>query len=202
MPISKRSIASAVFLVFAVIIAAYQYVAALPATGLDNENPSDGQVLESLRVDTDSEGDAVIETNALVTHVADGDTFDVLFDDGSEARIRMLGVNTPETVDPRRPVECFGQEASSFAKELLSDARVRLEADPEADERDKYGRLLRNVYLSDGTDFNALLIREGYAYAYLSFPQDAERKHELKELENNARDAGRGLWNPDACLSE
>lgn len=135
-----------------------------------------------------------VVTNATVTHVVDGDTIDVTLDTGETARIRMLGVNTPETVDPRRPVECFGKEASAFAKSTLDGKRVRLDADPQADERDIYGRLLRNVTVEDGTDFNATLVREGYAYAYLSFPLDPVRKKQLSDLQKEAETEKRGLW--------
>lgn len=135
-----------------------------------------------------------VETNATVTNVVDGDTLDVTFDIGNTARIRMLGVNTPETVDPRRAVECFGKEASAFTKSALEGKLVRLEADPQADERDVYGRLLRNVTLEDGTDFNAKLVSEGYAYAYLSFPLDPARKKQLNDLQTAAKEAKKGLW--------
>ncbi|MEK7473848.1 MAG: thermonuclease family protein [Patescibacteria group bacterium] len=138
-------------------------------------------------------------TNALVTKAVDGDTVHVELDNGEKATIRLLGVNTPETVDPRRPVECFGKEASAFTKALTDGKRVRLEADPQADEVDKYGRLLRNVYLEDGTDVIASLIREGYGYAYVDFPQDKARKAELKRLEEDARDQKRGLWAEGIC---
>ncbi len=139
------------------------------------------------------------ETNALVIRAVDGDTLHVRLDDETEASVRLLGVNTPETVDPRRPVECFGKEASAFTKSMTDGKRIRLEADPQADEVDKYGRLLRNVFLEDGTDFNAALVREGYAYAYVDFPQEKTRKAELKRLEEDARDHGRGLWAEGVC---
>jgi micrococcal nuclease len=144
-----------------------------------------------------------IVTNALVSHVVDGDTVDV-FRDGSpeEERVRLLGVNTPETVDPRRPVECFGKMASAFTKETLEGKRVRLEEDPQADERDKYQRLLRNIILSDGTDFNAMLVARGYAYAYTSFPGSRIRKAELTRLEREAREEGRGLWATSTCAGK
>jgi micrococcal nuclease len=142
---------------------------------------------------------AVIETNASVTHVADGDTFDVTLDNGENATIRMLGVDTPETVDPRKPVQCFGKEASNLTKSKLTDARIYLAADPQADERDKYGRLLRNVTLEDGTDYNLYLVQQGYAHAYLSFPLDAARKKQLADAEKEAKEQKRGLWAPDAC---
>ena len=134
--------------------------------------------------------------NSTVLRVVDGDTLVARLDDEpGEWTIRMLGINTPETVDPRRPVECFGKEASEKLKSLLPlDSRIRLAPDPKADERDKYDRLLRNVFLADDTDVNALMVRDGYAYAYLSFPLDAERKKELKELETTAKQERRGLW--------
>ncbi|MCR4256819.1 MAG: thermonuclease family protein, partial [Candidatus Uhrbacteria bacterium] len=139
------------------------------------------------------------ETNALVTKAVDGDTLHVRLDDGTDATVRLLGVNTPETVDPRRPVECFGKEASAFTKAMTDGKRARLEADPQADEVDKYGRLLRNVFLEDGTDLIASLIGEGYGYAYVDFPQDKTRKAELMRLEEEARDQKRGLWADGVC---
>jgi micrococcal nuclease len=143
---------------------------------------------------------STVAANATVTHVVDGDTLDVKIDGGEEARIRLLGVNTPEVVDPRKPVECFGKEASAFTKSLLAaGARVRVNADPQADERDKYGRLLRNIVLEDGTDLNATLVASGYAQAYLSFPLNPERKRQITKLQNEAKASKRGMWAPDAC---
>jgi len=138
-------------------------------------------------------------SNATVASVVDGDTIDVLIDGEGDARVRLLGVNTPETVDPRKPVECFGKEASSFSKSTLEGKRVRVVADPRADERDKYGRLLRNVFLEDGTDMNATLVASGFAYAYTSFPLDPERKRQLVRLQDEAKNGERGLWASDAC---
>lgn len=142
------------------------------------------------------------QANALVVRVVDGDTIVVKLDadPDREQKVRLLGVNTPETVDPRRAVECFGQEASSFAKTVLTGRRVFLQADPEADEIDKYGRLLRNLYLEDGLDFNATLVVRGFANAYLSFPLNEERKVQLRRLEKQAEQAGAGLWSDQACI--
>lgn len=141
-----------------------------------------------------------VSFNATVTHVADGDTIEALRDGETEAiKIRLLGVNTPETVDPRRPVECFGKEASDFAKKTLDGQRVRLEEDSEADNVDKYGRFLRNVILKDGRNFNEVLVKEGYAYAYVSFPMSASYKATLRRLETEAKMELRGLWNPATC---
>lgn len=142
-------------------------------------------------------------TNALVVRAVDGDTLIVRQDgSASEDKVRLLGVNTPESVDPRRPVQCFGKEASHFTATMTDGKRIRLESDPQADERDKYGRLLRNVVLEDGTDFNAQLISEGYAYAYVSFPQNAQRKRELKRLQAEAQAGARGLWNSKTCAGK
>ena len=145
--------------------------------------------------------DRQVQPNATVTHVVDGDTIDIIFDGSfEELRVRMLGINTPETVDPRKAVECFGKDASNYLKDLLTGEHVYLEADPMADERDKYGRLLRNVYLADGTDINAMMVLQGYAYAYTSFPLDQNRKVELIAYEKEAELAQRGLWG--ACSSD
>lgn len=85
-----------------------------------------------------------------VSQVVDGNTIKVDLN-GTIETIRLIGINTPETVDPRKPVECFGKEASDKAKALLSNTNVSLEADPTQGERDKYGRLLRYVFMEDGT---------------------------------------------------
>lgn len=138
-------------------------------------------------------------TNAIITRTVDGDTVEAKMDSGDEVKIRLLGINTPESVDPRRPVECFGKEASKYMKDLAEGKRVRLEADIQADDIDKYGRLLRNIILGDGTDINVQMVRDGYAYAYTEFPLNKNRKAELIRLEQEARTAERGLWNPETC---
>lgn len=140
------------------------------------------------------------QTNATVTKSVDGDTFHATLDnEPGDWTIRMLGIDTPETVHPNKPVECFGKEASKVLEDLLLGKRIRLESDPQADERDKYDRLLRNVYLEDGTDVNATMVQNGYAHAYLSFPQNSDRKTELRRLEQDAKINERGLWNPEVC---
>jgi micrococcal nuclease len=92
-----------------------------------------------------------------VTKVVDGDTITVDLD-GKATTLRLIGINTPETVDPRKPVECFGKEASDKAKTLFSGKQVRLEADPTQGELDKYQRLLRYVFLPDGTNIAKYLL--------------------------------------------
>lgn len=146
---------------------------------------------------TPSEAAATSSTVWTVTKVVDGDTIDVAVA-GEEVRIRLLGINTPESVDPRKPVQCFGKEASAFAKELLLGKIVRLEADPTQDDRDRYSRLLRHVFLEDGTHVNLKLVAEGYAHEY-TYERAGRYQEILRDAERAARVAGKGLWNPETC---
>lgn len=132
-----------------------------------------------------------------VIKVVDGDTIDIEINNVSE-RLRLIGINTPETVDPRKPVECFGKEASDKAKEILNNNNVRIEADDNSGNRGKYGRLLRYVFLEDGTNFNKLMISEGYAYEY-SYDVSYKYQDEFKQAEEEAREAKRGLWASGVC---
>lgn len=133
-----------------------------------------------------------------VIKVDDGDTIEVSSGHG-KVRVRMMGVDTPETVDPRRPVQCFGKEASAYTKQSLRGQVVRLESDSLAGDKDKYGRLLRYVYLPDGTLYNQRLIAEGYAHEYTYQNQHYDRQTELKQAEREAQQKQRGLWSPTAC---
>ena len=126
-----------------------------------------------------------------VTEFADGDTISVDMN-GKTERIRFIGVDTPETHDPRKPVECFGQVASSYTKQLIGDDPVRLEADSLSTNRDRYDRLLRYVYTSDNKLVQAEIIKNGYGFAYLSFP--FSKSEEFREYEREAREQNRGLW--------
>lgn len=127
---------------------------------------------------------------ARVERVVDGDTF-VAAIAGRSERVRLIGVDTPETVDPDRPVQPYGKEASSFAKRMLTDRTVRLEGDVEP--RDRYGRLLAYVWLPDGTFWNALLAAEGYAQL-ITIPPDVSYAGLFRDLVGEARAANRGLW--------
>jgi len=126
-----------------------------------------------------------------VTHITDGDTIEVDMA-GTTEKVRMIGVDTPETKKPNAPVQCFGPEASEFTKKTLTGTSVRLEADPTNDNRDRYGRLLRYVYLQDGNLLEEQLIARGYSFAYTSFPfQKAEN---FTKLQHQAQQAKVGLW--------
>jgi len=136
-----------------------------------------------------------------VVNVVDGDTLDVDLN-GKTERLRLIGIDTPETVDPRKEVQCFGTEASNKAKVVLGGKIVSLEADNTQGERDKYQRLLRYVYLEDGTSFNKLMIAEGYAHEYTYQSNPYKYQAAFKEAEKQARENKKGLWNPDACPTE
>jgi micrococcal nuclease len=135
----------------------------------------------------DPPGDAVA---AEVQRVTDGDTF-VATVDGRRERVRVIGVDTPETVAPNRPVEPYGRQASSFAKRHLTGATVRLAGDVEP--RDRYGRLLAYMWLADGTFWNALLVAEGYAQQ-LTIPPNVTYAGLFRRLVAEARRQERGLW--------
>jgi len=121
-----------------------------------------------------------------VERVVDGDTIVV----HGVGLVRLIGVDTPETVDPRKPVEFFGKEATAFTSRLVLGKTVRLEYDWER--KDKYGRTLAYVYLPDGTLLNAEILRQGYGHAYTQYP--FKLLEEFRALEREAREAGRGLW--------
>ena len=127
---------------------------------------------------------------AKVQRVSDGDTF-VATVKGRRERIRVIGVDTPESVDPNRPDEPYGEEASRFAKHYLDGETVRLAGD--AEPRDRYGRMLAYVWLGDGTFWNALLVAEGYAQQ-LTIPPNVTYAPLFRRLVAEARRNDRGLW--------
>lgn len=132
-----------------------------------------------------------------VTRVVDGDTIKVNIQ-GTIETIRLIGVDTPETVDPRKPVECFGVEASKKMSELLYGQTVLLKDDPSQADKDKYKRLLRYVFLADGTHINKTLIAEGFAYEY-TYDDPYKYQSEFKQAQQDAQRDKRGLWADGAC---
>jgi len=133
----------------------------------------------------------------LVTNVVDGDTFDIDIN-GTIERVRAMGIDTPETKDPRKPVQCFGQEASNKAKEFLLNKKVVLEKD-QTQAKDKYGRLLPYIFLGDGTFFNKWMIENGYAYEYTYDNIAYKYQSEFKNAQKYAEDNKLGLWSDNAC---
>jgi micrococcal nuclease len=137
--------------------------------------------------------------SAAVGRVIDGDTVDVTLD-GQTVRVRLIGIDTPETVDPRKPVECFGREASARAHELLDGQAVFIEDDPSQGDVDRYGRSLRYLWLADGQLFNLELVAQGYFACTYNLPYAYQTQ--LKQAERDAREQQRGLWAPSACNGE
>lgn len=130
-----------------------------------------------------------------VMKVVDGDTIQVSETGKADdvETVRFIGINTPETVDPRKEVECFGHEASNKTKELLTNTNVFLESDDTQDDRDKYGRLLRYVILENNTNVNQFLIQEGYAYEY-TYKFAYKYQSDFKAAQTYAKENGKGLW--------
>ncbi len=134
-------------------------------------------------------GPARDPVSARVVRAVDGDTIEVAID-GDVEDVRYIGVDTPETVKPDEPVQCYGPEASAFNHRLVDGETVRLVFDREL--RDVYGRLLAYVHVG-GTFVNAELVRDGYART-LEIPPNTAEADRLAKLEQAAGEAGIGLW--------
>jgi micrococcal nuclease len=146
-----------------------------------NSRVVDGDVLDMYRVE----------------RVVDGDTI-VVAHDGVLEKVRLLGINTPETVDPRKKVECFGKQASEKTKELVLGKEVTIEFDQTQGMRDKYDRLLAYVTTSDGIFVNNYLVASGYAYEY-TYNIPYIHQAEFKKAQHDAQALGLGLWAPGVC---
>ena len=127
---------------------------------------------------------------ATVTRVVDGDTAHVLFR-GRDVTVRFIGVDTPETVAPGQPIECYGPEASQFTTRQLTGEQIRLEFD--VDRIDPFGRTLAYLWMRDGSLFNETLVRRGFA-TVATYPPDTRYVQRFEAAQRVARAAGRGLW--------
>lgn len=138
---------------------------------------------ETTSLSTDEGGDV------LVTRVVDGDTAEMLVD-GREVDVRFIGIDTPESVAPDQPVECYGEEASAYTESRLEGRTVGLEYDVER--TDQYGRTLAYVWLGDEL-FNETLVAEGYAVV-TTYPPNVAYVDRFVAAQREAREAGRGFW--------
>ena len=134
-----------------------------------------------------------------VLKVIDGDTIHVDAN-GQRLKIRMIGLDTPETVDPRKPVQCFGREASAQAKTILGGQSVYLETDPSQDTIDRHGRTLAYVWTSSGRLFNLDMIADGFAFEY-TYDLPYRYQADFKAAEADASANDRGLWSPNTCAA-
>lgn len=184
------------------------------ATGVIESNTTD-TYSEKSRVASDVKPAQIIEQNELsqedsvqtnepteelydVTSIVDGDTIKVSYE-GKVESLRLIGIDTPETNHPSKPVECFGKDATAYITKLLDGKKVRLEKDPSQSSRDKYNRLLRFVFTEDGTHINEKMIRDGYAFEY-TYNSNPYKYHTLfKEAQSDARNNNRGLWAASTC---
>lgn len=136
-----------------------------------------------------------------VVEVYDGDTIAVKLN-GQTEKVRFIGVDTPETKDPRKPVQCFGKEASEWTKRTLQGHTVRLETDPTQGERDKYGRMLAYVWRDDGLFVNKSLLEEGYAHEYTYASNPYNYQTEFLTAQHFAENNNKGLWAPETCAGD
>ncbi len=159
-------------LVFAALILVFAGARLAPATEEKNDGPSPQQAESRLY---------------RVKRTIDGDTLEL--DTGE--RVRLIGVNSPETNHPTRGLEPYGHQATAFTKKMVEGKNLRLEYDVER--KDKYGRTLAYAYLEDGTFINAELVRQGYAQI-MTIPPNVKYVDLFVRLQREARQARRGLW--------
>lgn len=137
-----------------------------------------------------------VSTTASVLKVVDGDTIDIRDDVRGRLRVRVLGIDTPETKKPGYTVGCWGPEATEFAKSTLLGQRVALVPDPTQDRTDRYGRTLAYLVRADGRDYSVEAARAGTAKSYVYGGVPVGRYDAIEAAETEARDARRGLWGP------
>jgi micrococcal nuclease len=137
-----------------------------------------------------------VAATAVVLKVVDGDTIDIRDDNRGHLRVRVLGIDTPETVKPGSPVECWGPEATQFAKSTLLGQRVALVTDPTQDRTDRFGRTLAYLVKADGWDYSVEAARAGVAHSYVYGGVPVTRYDAIAAAEKEARGALRGLWGP------
>jgi micrococcal nuclease len=164
------------------------------AAAADSPEPKPVDTSDKSAIETSStQGNDAAETDKLISaqvvRVIDGDTLEVTIN-GKTDKIRLIGVDTPETVHPNQKVEPYGKEASEFTKSQLNGKTVSLEFD--AEKQDKYGRLLAYVWMEDKL-FNETLLKEGYAQVS-TYPPNVKYVEKFTAAQTEARNNNRGLW--------
>lgn len=136
----------------------------------------------------------------FVERVVDGDTIVVRASDGTQSRVRLIGIDTPESVHPTKPVECFGKEASIKLRELIEGKIIRMEYDASQGMLDTYDRVLGYVFLEDGTFVNEIMVAHGYAYEYAyNKVQPYQYQDMFVHAQETAQATKQGLWADGAC---
>ena len=182
------------------------YYASKPLTDNQDTTQQNSAVEESINNNNTTQQAQIVETLSnnhdttvgpyTVLSVTDGDTIRIDYD-GTSTPVRLIGVDTPETVDQRTTVQCFGQEASDYLKAKLTGKSVTIEADPTQSDRDKYDRLLRYVYL-DGEDVGLSIISNGYGHEY-TYYIPYQKQTAYKTAQKTAEAQNLGLWSPSTC---
>jgi micrococcal nuclease len=142
-----------------------------------------------------------VATTAVVLKVVDGDTIDIRDDVRGRLRVRLLGIDTPETKKPGYTVGCWGPEATSFAVQTMLGERVAMVVDPTQDSTDRYGRTLAYLVRGDGWDYSVEAARAGAARSYVYRGHPVARFDAIEAAQRQAQDAGRGMWGPP-CFGE
>jgi micrococcal nuclease len=133
---------------------------------------------------------------ALVLKIVDGDTIDIRDDDRGRLRVRLLGIDTPETKKPGFTVGCWGPEATKFAETTMLGQRVALVPDPTQNSTDRYGRTLAYLVRADGWDYSVEAARAGAALSYVYDDRPVSRHDAIESAQAEAQSARRGLWGP------
>lgn len=171
-------------------------VTASTTTGTKKPVEAVKQVVQQATPKTETKTDTDYVYYSIV-EVVDGDTVKLNIN-GTTETLRLIGLDTPETVDPRKPVQCFGKEASNKGKELLTGKKVRIEEDPTQGKRDKYNRLLAYIYTENGVLYNKYMIEQGFAHEY-TYNTAYKYQAEFKEAQRLAQQNQLGLWSPTTC---
>ena len=150
-------------------------------------------------------GENTVESKNRITveRVIDGDTIEVR-NNNILQKVRIIGIDTPESVNPRKPIECFGKDASIYAEQLLlkPNSWIELEIDPTQDDKDRYGRLLRYITIHpQEIDFGYQMIRDGYAYAYV-YKDAFMRTSQYQAAQREASEQQLGLWGVSGCAKK
>jgi len=156
---------------------------------LNNSSLKQNKVIQSSLIKNQA---SVLKETAKVIRIVDGDTIRVLIG-GKEDIVRLIGIDSPEVLDERKSIQCFGREASNKAKEILTGKTIILESDSAQEDRDEYGRLLRYVFLNN-LNFNKFMISEGYAHEYTFKGNFYKYQSEFVQAEKKARKEKKGLW--------
>lgn len=168
-------------------------------TKVSKENPKveSGVIGESLLANEEIRKSPTYQ----VLKVLDGDTIHISYN-GKDEKVRFIGLDTPETKDPRKPIQCFGREATAKMTEFTENKKVRLEFDKTQGERDKYGRLLAFVYSEDNKNLAYEMIRQGYGNEYTYNSNPYKYQNEFKEAARKAREENKGLWAENTCAGD